>query len=41
MGLLSLGINKGDVIEIYISGPDQEDAMKEIDKLINQDLLES
>jgi phosphocarrier protein len=41
MGLLSLGINKGDTIEIYISGPDQEDAMKEIDQLINKDLLES
>lgn len=41
MGLLSLGINKGDKIEVFVSGPDQEEAMKEIDQLINVDLLES
>ncbi|MEA1975166.1 MAG: HPr family phosphocarrier protein [Bacillota bacterium] len=40
MGLLSIGIKKGEEIIVSISGRDEEDAFKAIDKLINEDLLE-
>jgi phosphocarrier protein len=40
MGLLSVGIKKGAQIEIAISGKDESEAFKAIDKLINKDLLE-
>ena len=41
MGVMALGISKGEMIEIIIDGPDEENAISAIEDLINVKLLES
>lgn len=40
MGLLSIGVKKGEEIELSISGVDEEEAFKAIEKLINEELID-
>lgn len=40
MGLLSLGVGKGAEITINAEGPDAEDAIAEIDKLMMEELAQ-
>ncbi len=37
MGLLTLAANQGSVIEIEVSGPDAEEAMKELEEFLISD----
>lgn len=39
MGLLSIGVKKGDSVEVIITGIDEDEAFKALEKLINIDLL--
>jgi len=39
MGLLSIGIKKGDEIDVAISGSDENDAFIAIKKLLDEDLI--
>lgn len=41
MGVMAMGISKGEMIEIIIDGPDEENAISAIEDLINVKLLES
>ena len=40
MGVMAIGIAKGETIEIIIDGADEENAIQAIDELINIKLLE-
>ena len=40
MSVMSLGVDGGDEITLTIDGEDEETAMKELSKLINEDLPE-
>ena len=41
MGVMAMGISKGEMVEIIIDGPDEENAISAIEDLINVKLLES
>lgn len=40
MGVMAMGISKGETIEIIIDGADEENAIQAIEELINEKLLE-
>ncbi len=40
MGLLSIGIKKGDEIDVAISGNDENEALVAIKKLLEEDLID-
>jgi len=40
MGLLSIGIKKGDEIDVAISGSDENEALTAIKKLLEEDLID-
>jgi len=40
MGLLSIGIKKGDEIDVAISGIDEKEALAAIKKLLEEDLID-
>ncbi|SHJ48804.1 HPr family phosphocarrier protein [Tepidibacter formicigenes] len=40
MGIMALGISKGEEITIIIDGPDEKEAMKAMEELLTKKLLE-
>ena len=40
MGIMALGVSHGETIEIIVDGPDEENAIQELEDLINNKLLD-
>lgn len=40
MGIMALGVSHGETIEIIVDGPDEENAIQELEELVNSKLSE-
>lgn len=40
MGIMAIGASHGDIIEVIIDGPDEEEAMAEMEELLTKKIME-